>query len=221
MASLFRAYKCVDLFPTSSFVDCLLTSGSLLYPFIIVRPLTYASFTERTNERNNTDSRALIQRPFLTQCLSSAVLFGAGDVLAQEAVEKRGWERYDVRFAPFILSLSTIATSHILSSSKKNWWNNILITLQCFRPQPIRTLRLSLYGGAFFGPPVTKWFQFLGRLQFASPTKAVVYRVCFFLFCGPSSITSFLVSPSSSIRNLSIPCSDVRSLSLTHTFGCI
>ncbi|EIM91828.1 uncharacterized protein STEHIDRAFT_70249 [Stereum hirsutum FP-91666 SS1] len=81
-------------------------------------------------------NRALIQRPFLTQCLSSAVLFGAGDVLAQEAVEKRGWERYD----------------------------------------PIRTLRLSLYGGAFFGPPVTKWFQFLGRLQFASPTKAVVYR---------------------------------------------
>ncbi|KAI0318292.1 hypothetical protein OF83DRAFT_1171226 [Amylostereum chailletii] len=40
----------------------------------------------------------------------------------------------------------------------------------------MRTARLAFYGGALFGPPITKWFQFLGRLQFATPTKAVVYR---------------------------------------------
>ena len=33
------------------------------------------------------------------------------------------------------------------------------------------------HAGALFGPPITKWFQFLGRLQFSTPAKAVAYRV--------------------------------------------
>lgn len=31
--------------------------------------------------------------------------------------------------------------------------------------------------GCLFGPAVTTWFQFLNRLQFATPRRAVVYRV--------------------------------------------
>ena len=31
--------------------------------------------------------------------------------------------------------------------------------------------------GAIFGPVLTKWLQFLNRLQFASPTRAVAYKV--------------------------------------------
>ncbi|KAF8260528.1 hypothetical protein EI94DRAFT_1748129 [Lactarius quietus] len=39
-----------------------------------------------------------------------------------------------------------------------------------------RTARLSFFGGCLFGPPISRWIAFLGRLQFASPTKAVIYR---------------------------------------------
>ncbi|ETW78424.1 hypothetical protein HETIRDRAFT_242470, partial [Heterobasidion irregulare TC 32-1] len=80
-------------------------------------------------------SNLLLRRPLATQCVTSAVLFGAGDAIAQQAVEKKG-------------------THHDLA----------------------RTARLAFYGGALFGPPITKWFQFLGRLQFSTPAKAVAYR---------------------------------------------
>lgn len=33
----------------------------------------------------------------LAQCLTAGVLFGAGDVIAQQAIEKRGWTKHDVR----------------------------------------------------------------------------------------------------------------------------
>ncbi|KAI0758673.1 hypothetical protein C8Q74DRAFT_258415 [Fomes fomentarius] len=79
---------------------------------------------------------ALIRRPLVTQCATSFVLFGTGDVLAQQAFEKKG--------------------------ANHDFW---------------RTARLSFYGGAIFGPVLTKWLQLLNRLQFSSPTKAVAYKV--------------------------------------------
>ncbi|THU91587.1 hypothetical protein K435DRAFT_780632 [Dendrothele bispora CBS 962.96] len=79
---------------------------------------------------------ALIRRPMSTQCATAAFLFGAGDVIAQQGVEKKGW---DHDFA--------------------------------------RTARLTFYGGCFFGPAMTKWYQFLNKIQFASPTRATIFRV--------------------------------------------
>ncbi|KAJ7193011.1 hypothetical protein GGX14DRAFT_479201 [Mycena pura] len=78
----------------------------------------------------------LIRRPMLAQCGTAAVLFGAGDIIAQQAVERKGKEH---DFA--------------------------------------RTARLTFYGGAMFGPAMTKWYQLLNRIQFKSPTKGVIYRV--------------------------------------------
>ncbi|KAG6907927.1 hypothetical protein DXG01_006857 [Tephrocybe rancida] len=40
-----------------------------------------------------------------------------------------------------------------------------------------RTARLTFYGGAMFGPCMTKWYQYLNSIKFASPTTAVVTRV--------------------------------------------
>jgi hypothetical protein len=40
---------------------------------------------------------ALLRRPMLVQCLTAGVMFGAGDVIAQQAVEKKGWKQHDVR----------------------------------------------------------------------------------------------------------------------------
>lgn len=79
---------------------------------------------------------ALIRRPILSQSLAAVVLFGAGDIIAQQAIEQRG-KNHDF----------------------------------------MRTARLTFYGGAIFGPALTKWYQLLNRLKFPSPTKAVVYRV--------------------------------------------
>ncbi|KDR73317.1 hypothetical protein GALMADRAFT_251935 [Galerina marginata CBS 339.88] len=79
---------------------------------------------------------ALLRRPMFTQCITAAVLFGAGDVVAQQGVEGKG---------------------------KDHDW--------------ARTARLTFYGGALFGPAMTKWYQLLNRIKFPSPTKALVYRV--------------------------------------------
>ncbi|KIW17783.1 hypothetical protein PV08_04978 [Exophiala spinifera] len=38
----------------------------------------------------------LARRPLLTQAVTTAVLFGAGDTLAQQAVEKKGFSNHDV-----------------------------------------------------------------------------------------------------------------------------
>ncbi|KAF9026044.1 hypothetical protein BDZ89DRAFT_1135071 [Hymenopellis radicata] len=78
----------------------------------------------------------LIRRPFASQCATAAVLFGAGDVIAQQVIEGKG-KNHD----------------------------------------SMRTLRLSFYGGAMFGPAITAWYIFLGRLTFKSPTRGVIYRV--------------------------------------------
>ncbi|KAF9000092.1 hypothetical protein BDQ17DRAFT_1360096 [Cyathus striatus] len=78
----------------------------------------------------------LIRRPMASQCATAGFLFGAGDVVAQQLIEKRGKE-HDF----------------------------------------LRTARLTFYGGALFGPCMTKWYQFLNRLKFSSPRKALIYRV--------------------------------------------
>ncbi|TEB31745.1 hypothetical protein FA13DRAFT_341993 [Coprinellus micaceus] len=38
---------------------------------------------------------ALLRRPMLVQCITAGVMFGAGDVIAQQAVEKKGWKQHD------------------------------------------------------------------------------------------------------------------------------
>lgn len=40
--------------------------------------------------------RVLSKRPILVQCVSTAALFGTGDVIAQQTVEKRGWNNHDL-----------------------------------------------------------------------------------------------------------------------------
>ncbi|KZT63812.1 hypothetical protein DAEQUDRAFT_679701 [Daedalea quercina L-15889] len=79
---------------------------------------------------------SLVRRPMLTQCASSAVMFGVGDVLAQQAFEKKG-------------------TNHDF----------------------LRTARTAFYGGALFGPLLTKWLDLLNRLRVQSRVREVVYKV--------------------------------------------
>ncbi|KAF5374633.1 hypothetical protein D9615_008915 [Tricholomella constricta] len=78
----------------------------------------------------------LIRRPLLASCSTAAILFGAGDVIAQQAIEGKGKD-HDF----------------------------------------IRTARLTFYGGAMFGPCMTKWYQFLNSIKFTSPSRALATRV--------------------------------------------
>ncbi|KAF9890111.1 Protein required for ethanol metabolism [Aspergillus nanangensis] len=59
-----------------------------------------------------------------------------------------------------------------------------------------RTARMTLYGGAVFGPFATKWFQFLqNRVILSSPQKTLVARVATDqLLCAPTMIGVFLSS---------------------------
>ncbi|PLB48652.1 protein sym1, partial [Aspergillus steynii IBT 23096] len=61
-----------------------------------------------------------------------------------------------------------------------------------------RTARMTLYGGAVFGPFATKWFQFLqNRICRDSPLKTLAARVAVDqLFCAPTMIGVFLSSMS-------------------------
>ncbi|KAH9931351.1 uncharacterized protein B0H18DRAFT_991349 [Fomitopsis serialis] len=79
---------------------------------------------------------SLVRRPMLTQCASSAVMFGIGDVLAQQAFEKKG-------------------TNHDF----------------------LRTARTAFYGGALFGPLLTKWLDVLNRIKVQSRVREVAYKV--------------------------------------------
>ncbi|KAF8502587.1 hypothetical protein F5888DRAFT_1800128 [Russula emetica] len=81
-------------------------------------------------------SNLLLKRPLATQCVTSAILFASGDIIAQQAIERKR-EKHDFS----------------------------------------RTARLAFFGGCLLGPPVSKWIAFLNRLHFATPTKAVIYRV--------------------------------------------
>lgn len=38
----------------------------------------------------------LAKRPLLTQVVTTAILFGAGDVIAQQAVDKKGLQKHDL-----------------------------------------------------------------------------------------------------------------------------
>ncbi|KAF2235281.1 hypothetical protein EV356DRAFT_500499 [Viridothelium virens] len=99
----------------------------------------------------------LARRPLLTQAVTSAVLFATGDVLAQQAVEKRGAKNHD--FA--------------------------------------RTARMTLYGGAIFGPAATLWYSFLQRrIHFPTrPNLQILAQVgCDQCIFAPTNAAVFLSS---------------------------
>ncbi|GMK54354.1 hypothetical protein CspeluHIS016_0109400 [Cutaneotrichosporon spelunceum] len=79
----------------------------------------------------------MTRRPFFGNIVSAVVLFGAGDVIAQQAVEKKGWSNHD--------------------------WP--------------RTGRIVTWGGAFFAPAVTAWFQVLNKVPMTNKVKGTAIRV--------------------------------------------
>lgn len=57
----------------------------------------------------------LAQRPLLTQAVTTAVLFGAGDTLAQQAVERKGFEKHDLMRTARMFGYGGRESGHLLS----------------------------------------------------------------------------------------------------------
>ncbi|KAH1855977.1 hypothetical protein KXX54_004443 [Aspergillus fumigatus] len=118
--------------------------------------------------------RSLIQRPLLTQSLTTACLFAVGDSLAQQAVEKRGIAQHDVA-----------RTGRMAFYGGGN-----------VQPFPYKLPLLTVV--AVFGPLATKWFQVLQRrINLPSAQRTVVGRVAADqLLFAPTMIGVFLSSMS-------------------------
>jgi protein Mpv17 len=116
-------------------------------------------------------SAALIRRPVFAQSATAAFLFGAGDVIAQQVIERQG-KNHDVSIrdstggtgSDHFCAVHAHCTPHFLW----RYYNPSLGDLEdsCL-----------IISGALFGPALTKWYQLLNRIKFSSPTKAVIYRV--------------------------------------------
>jgi hypothetical protein len=52
-------------------------------------------------------SDLLLKRPLATQCVTSAILFASGDIIAQQAIERKR-EKHDVRYTLHCLHLSIL-----------------------------------------------------------------------------------------------------------------
>ena len=85
MASILRAYKYVECI-ASSYVSACVNDPLLPWSYFFGGHANFALL------QTAMDSAALLRRPMYTQCLTAATLFGAGDVIAQQVVEKRGKE---------------------------------------------------------------------------------------------------------------------------------
>ena len=220
MAHLIRAYKYVrHLSPLQPHPSTL--------PSII-------KFKKKKNPSFSLHSASLLRRPMMTQCITALVLFGAGDVIAQQAVEGKG-RNHDVSclilfflFSFFLQKLLLFHWSHCRNVLLDNiiyhtqFWYIMCLRLQPSLPPshpPLPSLvcancatyilwwwgsplfhpswenkkmlyvvyyfaysKLKYVIGALFGPAMTKWYQFLNRIKFPSPTKALIYRVNFFFF---------------------------------------
>ena len=80
---------------------------SVLSPYLEYGPLhkviqvcaSFPFFTtcEVTDSCLSIVSALLLRRPMITQCITASILFGAGDVVAQQAIEGRG-KSHDVTF---------------------------------------------------------------------------------------------------------------------------
>ncbi|KAJ3713462.1 hypothetical protein DFJ43DRAFT_1034272 [Lentinula guzmanii] len=104
-------------------------------------------------------SAAFARRPMATQSTTSAIIFGTGDIIAQQVVDRKGFYNHDV---------SAISKSIARFGGR----------ISCQRcVQFTRTARFVFYGACLFGPVLTKWHQFINRRHFTSPLRAVVYKV--------------------------------------------
>ncbi|KAK2843937.1 Protein required for ethanol metabolism [Arthroderma sp. PD_2] len=121
----------------------------------------------------------LAARPLLTQSIGSAVLFGTGDVLAQQLVDQVGVENHNyARTGRMVLYGGGMSTGLLANFTTR-----------------LQKLMVSS-NIAIFGPAATTWYKFMQRsIVLRNPKATLVARVCAdqVLFT-PTHLTCFLSS---------------------------
>lgn len=161
------------------------------HAFLKNKQLTFPSFshTKRYQAR-------LASRPLLTQAVTTAILFGTGDAIAQQAVDKKGLEKHDLartgRMALYGGGMYCSAHSpacrfSIPTSVEGNEKSRFFFFLQrrIYIHALIRTLKLTRVPGspfhqktAVFGPAAATWFKFLARnVNLKSANATIAARV--------------------------------------------
>lgn len=59
-------------------------------------------------------SAVLQRRPYAASMATSAVLFGGGDMIAQQAIEKKGLKAHDVRLLPCLIHFPSILADDVV-----------------------------------------------------------------------------------------------------------
>lgn len=124
----------------------------------------------------------LVKRPLLTQVVTTAVLFGAGDVIAQQAVDKKGLEKHDLArtgrmvlygggesifVLPFLPGHSLFQRES--TSQPASPFRPLTTESIANRPPPKK---------AVFGPAATTWYKFLAKnVNLKSPNGTILARV--------------------------------------------
>ncbi|KAL0080409.1 integral membrane protein mpv17 pmp22 family [Phycomyces blakesleeanus] len=75
-------------------------------------------------------NRALTKRPILVQSISTALLFGAGDVIAQQIVEKKGFEQHDLNRTARMTVFGGVVAGPILST----WYRFVELNVKASTP---------------------------------------------------------------------------------------
>ncbi|KNZ48234.1 hypothetical protein VP01_580g2 [Puccinia sorghi] len=102
---------------------------------------------------------ALLHRPLRTQIVTSLILFGGGDVIAQQAIERKG-KQHEVRPTFSLQSRLFVPFFH---AAFQVW-----VVCEENLPAWARTARLAGYGGFVFAPLGTRWFKTLDFIQLKS-----------------------------------------------------
>ncbi|PLN85599.1 peroxisomal membrane protein [Aspergillus taichungensis] len=111
----------------------------------------------------------LAKSPILTASVSSAVLFGSGDVLAQQAVDRKGWEKHDMArtgrmalyggaiFGPAATTWFSFLQRHVVLKSKTATLAARVTADQCLFTPAHLTCFLSSMAIMEGSDPVDKW----------------------------------------------------------------
>ncbi|KAK8187496.1 hypothetical protein HDK77DRAFT_289805 [Phyllosticta capitalensis] len=104
----------------------------------------------------------LAKRPLLTQSVTTAVLFGTGDVLAQQAVEKRGFEKHE-----WIRTARMAGYGGAVFGPAATTWFKVLSRVQLSNPFATTVTRVAA-DQLLFAP--TSMFVFLSSMSILEGT---------------------------------------------------
>ncbi|KAI9274395.1 hypothetical protein BDA99DRAFT_497377 [Phascolomyces articulosus] len=93
-------------------------------------------------------NRALAKRPILVQCITTAFLFGTGDVIAQQVVERKGLKSHEMTRTLRMAGFGGLFAGPVLS----NWYRFVELNIK--GATPVTTLLKKVAADQFLCAPI-------------------------------------------------------------------